>query len=151
MTSHKNIVYSAIIGTMVLVPLSLSARSFGEERLMCAREHKEKKGGLLEQLQLTPQQQEILMKRRKEQKDARQQMSRQIREKRAALHEEIGKPQSDMTKIEYLTQDIKKLQGQQLDERVDELMELKRVLTPQQYQKLQEKVNEAKSQRRRHE
>lgn len=105
----------------------------------------------MDQLQLTPQQQEILMKRRQEQRTSRQELYRQMREKRAALQEEIGKPQSDAARINDLTQDISTMQARQLDEKVEELMELKRILTPQQYQKFQEKVGDVKSKRRRHE
>ena len=147
----KDVLCTAMIGSLILIPFSLSARPSSDEGFRVARRDSAKGGSLMDQLRLTPQQQETLMKRREEQRGIRQEMRRQLQEKRAALQEEIGRTQSDAAKIGRLTQDIKALQSRQLDEKVEELMELKRVLTPQQYQKFQEKVREVKSQRRRHE
>jgi len=91
---------------------------------------------MVEELQLTPQQKEALDKDRAE-FDAK---SKDLRDKahqaRMDLKQELDKPTSDKSRIGALASELKALAGQQIDNRIDQVMALKKILTPEQFDKM---------------
>ena len=70
---------------------------------------------------------------------------RAIRKKTRELHrvlkEELDKPGSDKDKISGLTGELKELHGKQLQAMVDRVTNMKQILTPEQYKKMNEIMN----------
>lgn len=115
------------------------------------RGHNEYVRSLMNELDLTPAQQERLLEQRKKQHTQSQQLRVELREKKKALQEELQKPKSDKGTLNRLTEEIKILQGMMLEDRVDGVMELKQTLSPEQYRSFQDKVQQHRKQRRSHE
>ena len=61
-----------------------------------------------------------------------------MRAKRLELKQELEKPAVDTNKINTLIADIKTLMGEQLDFRVNNILAMKQILTPEQFKKLQD-------------
>jgi Spy/CpxP family protein refolding chaperone len=62
------------------------------------------------------------------------------REKRRQLGEELDKQNSDTRRIKVLTEELKDVEGRLIEQRVQSAMELKQILTPQQYEKFNDSV-----------
>jgi len=62
----------------------------------------------------------------------------QIKTKREALRKELDSPTPDRAKANTLAKEINDLQGQAATNRIDEVFKLRTILTPEQFQKLQE-------------
>ena len=93
---------------------------------------------MTEELKLTPQQQAELTKNREEfvakSKGAREKMSTA----RADLKAELDKAAPDTARVKSLIAEMKDLVGQQIQSKVDKIMAMKKVLTPEQFKKMEE-------------
>lgn len=65
-----------------------------------------------------------------------------LKDHQSDLREELGRYDSDTAKINKITSEIKKLQAQLIDHRVASVLELKKILTPEQFEKFQERIDE---------
>ena len=97
---------------------------------------------LMQQLNLTQEQQTRLSAYRQENRAKKQKTMEKMREARTHLREEISKPASDPKKIETLKGEVKALQGQMLDEQVESILKTKEILTPEQFRELEKKAKE---------
>ena len=59
-----------------------------------------------------------------------------IRAKREELRDELDKEQTDPAKIEAITSELKKLEGDRVDQEVKGILGMKETLTPEQFKKL---------------
>ena len=134
--------------------ISVSVQAKGSMRFQdkeMSRGRQEYVRSMMNDLNLTPAQQERLLQQRKQQHEQSKRLRDQLREKQDALNVELRKAQTDPAQLNRLTEEIKRLQGTLLENRVDGVMELKQTLSPEQYQAFQKKVQEHRKQRRRHE
>ena len=53
------------------------------------------------------------------------------------LHYELGSPKPDTQKIQQMVTNLKNLQGDMLELRVDAILKIRNVLTPEQYKKFE--------------
>lgn len=117
------------------------------EQYAAKREARFKK--MSEELQLTPQQKEQLAKEREEFVSRSKDLREKIRSARAGLKAELEKSAPDKAKVNSLTAEIKDLVGRQIQNRVDKVMSMKQVLTPEQFNKMKASMKERKEDKRR--
>lgn len=101
-----------------------------------------------EDLQLTPQQEEALTRDREEFTSRSKGLKESIRSARTGLKEELEKPAPDKVKVDSLVAEIKDMIGRQLQNRVDKVMAMKKVLTPEQLNKMKESMKAHKDKKR---
>jgi Spy/CpxP family protein refolding chaperone len=105
---------------------------------------------LINGLNLTPQQQAQIKKQRNEHFEKSRGVSDELRQKRLKLKQELEKETPARQAINTLVADINALTARKLEDRVDSILSIKEVLTPQQYKALQEKIkNHAGTQKER--
>jgi Spy/CpxP family protein refolding chaperone len=97
---------------------------------------------MVEELNPTPQQRQEIESHRSQNFEKAKELRRQLQETGKQLKEELDKPVSDIAKVNALAAQIKALEASKVDERIQKVLELKKILTPQQYQLLQEKIKE---------
>ena len=95
---------------------------------------------LSEELGLTPEQQAQLEEQREAFKDKRKVLMEKMRAKNKALKEELEKPKVNRDKADKSISDIQALTGEKLRSRVDKIIAMKDILTPEQFEKLQQKM-----------
>lgn len=100
-----------------------------------------------DELGLTPEQKEKLKAHRESKMQNRRAFKEKIRAKRQALRDELQKPDFDRQKVKALHNDIKQLMNQGADERLESIMYVRDVLTPEQYKAFNEKKEEFKDRR----
>jgi Spy/CpxP family protein refolding chaperone len=99
-----------------------------------AREGRFKK--MPEELQLTPQQKAELEKQREAFAAKIRDLKEKIQTARSGLKEELNKASPDKARLDDLVTQIKNLVGEHIQGKVDRVMAMKQVLTPEQYSKM---------------
>lgn len=116
-----------------------------EEKAKRAEKRMEK---LAEELNLTPEQQAAIKQNRSENFDQAGNLHKRLREVRKQLKDELDKADTDIAKVKGLTAQLKELEAQMIDSRVSRIVEMKKILTPEQYKQLQQKMQERIKERR---
>lgn len=99
------------------------------------------------ELGLTDKQQQQMQALREETRGKMKELQEAVRENRNALHEELQKTDLDTGEINKITSNLKGLQGEKIDYMVDNVIQMKKILTPEQYEKLSQ-LKDARKERR---
>lgn len=99
---------------------------------------------MAEELALTPEQKATLEKDRNEFMAKAKDLREKIRAARTSLKSELNKAVTDMAKVNSLVVDLKNLIGQQIQYRIDKVMGMKKILTPEQFSKMKDKMEKHK-------
>jgi len=99
-------------------------------------------------LNLTPEQQKKLDDNRKAQRDDVKNIFTAIKEKQLKLQDELKKPDINKAAVDSLANEIKSLQGQLVDHRINGILAVKGILTPEQFSKFQGMMEQNKEKRK---
>ncbi len=137
MRSRFNITRTALgVGALLLI-LTVARAQTPCPKPEEGREHR--KGPFREQLKtlnLTAAQTEQLTAQRKEKREAMKNLRESLKAKRRELREELYKENTDKAKIESIASELKKLNAQRIDRHVQGILQMKAMLTPEQFKKL---------------
>ena len=115
----------------------------GEEGERCEKGARgEKFQAILDKLDLTQEQKDQLKQTRETQKQQKEGLKEDLESARKTLHEELKKYDSDRSVVKSTVARINVLQAQLLEQKTDSFLAMKGVLTPQQFQKMQEIMDE---------
>jgi Spy/CpxP family protein refolding chaperone len=95
----------------------------------------EYRGRIAKELNLTQEQQVKLEANRKAQRQEVTKLLTAIKEKQAKLGEELKKPGVTRASIQALVNEIKSLQAQLIDSRINGILAVKQILSPEQFDK----------------
>lgn len=99
------------------------------------------------ELGLSPEQERKLKEHRESKMENRRAFREKVRDKRRQLRDELQKPEIDRQRVKSLHNEIKELMNQSADERLNDIMYVREVLTPEQYRAFMEKKEEFKKRR----
>jgi Spy/CpxP family protein refolding chaperone len=105
---------------------------------------KQRHEDFIKELGLTQEQQDKLDALRKAHREENKDLREALKEKRQALKKELAKPVSDNNAISAIATEMKDIQAQLIDNRINNILQVKEVMTPEQYQKFQQKCESAK-------
>ncbi|MCX5701592.1 MAG: periplasmic heavy metal sensor [Candidatus Omnitrophica bacterium] len=100
---------------------------------------REKVDTSLKELKLSPEQEQKIAAQRKQQQEQTQELKQKIAQMRKELAEELEQPKPDKSKVYALISEMKELMGKGLEQRVERILMLKEILTPEQMKKLEQK------------
>ena len=89
----------------------------------------------INKLDLTDEQRKLLKENRKKQADAMKAVLEELKSNKEALDKELVNPNLDMNKITQIQTQIKSIQAQMADNRLNSILEVKKILTPDQFSK----------------
>ncbi|MCK4462870.1 MAG: periplasmic heavy metal sensor, partial [Candidatus Omnitrophica bacterium] len=95
-----------------------------------------------EELGITAEQEAKLKAQREEFRDKNKKLMEKMLSKRKELKQELEKPNINRAKVDKIIADIKNLTGEKLRSRVHKIISMKNVLTQEQFEKLQKKMEE---------
>jgi protein CpxP len=95
-----------------------------------------------DQLDLTPDQKTRLAANKEKNNALRDQVSKEIKENMQALGEELKKPTLDLNKIKTLHSTTKDLRNKMSDQRLESILEVRTILTPEQFAKFTDLIKE---------
>ena len=87
------------------------------------------------QLNLTPEQDKQLKEHREKHRSAMKVLYQQIKAKREQIRAELQKPNFDINEVKRIHNELKSLQAQIDDYRLDGILEVRQILTPEQFAK----------------
>jgi Spy/CpxP family protein refolding chaperone len=102
------------------------------------------KDGFFKDLNLTQEQRDKLKANREQSRGKMEAIHTQMKSKRAELKTELEKTTVDKGRIDGIVTELKNLSGQMVDLRVAGLISLKEILTPEQFKKMHDKMEERK-------
>jgi len=101
------------------------------------------------ELNLTNQQQAQIKKQRNEHLEKSREITDILRQKRHKLKLELEKPKTDKKNIDALVSEINALSEERFRRQIESILSIKDILTPEQFQQLQEKIDSEVKRRRR--
>ena len=128
---------------------ALSA-AYGQEQEGFKQHSEAQDGKIIKELNLTPEQQKNLKENRKNQREEMQKGRAEIKEKHLKLKEALKNPDVTKAAVEPLLNEIKLLQSQLIDRRINGIFAVKEILTKEQFikfLKLMEKQQEKRKER----
>jgi len=142
---HTKLKYT--VACLAAVPLlscmvTLNSYAQGDTSRWPAQHRYEKPDDFSKTLNLTPEQQEKIKNQQTANKERWTELRNKLRDKRSELKKELENPQINKDRVNVLVAEIKALMGEELDQRVDNIIFMKEILTPEQFKKLQEKKTE---------
>lgn len=102
------------------------------------------KDGIFKELNLTPEQTKKLADNRKAHRDETEKLRAAMKEKQGKLQEALKNPAVTRAAVEPLANDIKSLEAQLVDQRINGIFAVKEILTPEQFAKFQEMTQKHK-------
>jgi len=93
-----------------------------------------------EKLGITEEQSVQLKAHRIEHKEKMKALKNELKEKREALKEELEKGDASESSIQGVASELKNVQSELVDERINGILAVKSILTPEQYEKFKEKT-----------
>jgi len=138
MKKNIGLMISGILAAFLVVNL-VYAQGDSEIKAVSGTRYKDGRGQRMEKdLNLTPQQQQKLRDNRKAQRERMSQLLNQMKEKQQILRQELKKPSVTKASLAPILAEIKSLQAQLINSRVDGILAVKEILTPEQFAKFQE-------------
>lgn len=145
---------SVLIGMAVLACFALlTPRVFSEpegedqeENAQCGpgERMQAKCGELYKELGLSGEQKKMLDENKAKNKDAMKETFSQMKEKRELMKEELQKEEINTAKVTEINNELKALQSKMQDAKLSSILEVRQILTPEQFKKFSEKVDKRK-------
>ena len=110
---------------------------------------KEKREKFAEELGLTDEQKEEMKELKETSREKKKELRQGLKEKRGELRNELNVYDSNTRKVRSLVSEVKDLQGELIDLRVQSIMDTKEILTEEQFGKFTAKMKKHKGQRGR--
>jgi Spy/CpxP family protein refolding chaperone len=105
---------------------------------------------IIKDLNLTPEQQQLLDKNRTQNREKERRLRDEIFEKKNLLREELSQPEFNMNEIKQIHNEIKALLAQVEDNRLDGILEVRNILTAEKFREFHQKMGKHMAERYRH-
>jgi len=132
---NKQMMILAAIALGLVFSGTANAKMFEKEE---GQPNKDKRDQVIQQLNLTPQQEAQINQLQRLNRQKAKELFRKLNEKRRELADELDKARSNPIKIRVLIAALKDIQGRLIEKRVEDVLKMKEILTPEQYQKFSE-------------
>jgi len=132
---NKQMMILAAIALGLVFSGTANAKMFEEAE---GRPNKDKRNQVIQQLNLTPQQEAQINQLQRLNRQKAKELFLRLNEKRRELADELDKARTSPIKIRALIAELKDIQGRLIEQRVDDVLKMKEILTPEQYQKFSE-------------
>ncbi len=124
--------------------------AYGQEQEGFKQHGEEQFGKIVKELNLAPEQQKSLEENRKAQREEMKKTHLEIKEKHAKLREALKNPDVTRAAVEPLVNEIKLLQAQLIDRRINGIFTVKEILTKEQFVKFQQMIEKQQEKRKEH-
>ena len=151
MRTIKEMFLTSSLCLLIAIPAAFAADPVVPNQVVEAKQGMKSKGEhkMFAQLNLTEDQRKQLKANKEQQRAQMKSNIQQMKAQREALHQELMKPQLDMDKINAIQTQLKANMAQMADSRLNSILEVRKILTPEQFAKFISTMKE-RHQRREH-
>lgn len=139
-----NLIAVSVITMLALVSPAIYAQGgadSGKEKEW-AQKKEARRQELYKELNLSKEQKKALEENKNKHREQMKALFNEMKEKRSLAQQELQKDALDMAKINQANNDLKKLQAQMLDYRLQHILEVRNILTPEQFKKFMVRMEE---------
>ncbi|MFH1379136.1 MAG: Spy/CpxP family protein refolding chaperone [bacterium] len=139
-TQRKRMVLAGVLAVM-LAGGNFCAWSFDGHNGPYGGNERKKDGmreKFIKKLDLSPEQQEQMKKQREAHRAQRKEINRKMKDLQDQLKTELNKEQVNSARVDGIASEMKGLQSSLVDQRIEAVLSMKNILTPEQYKKMQE-------------
>ncbi|OGX06283.1 MAG: hypothetical protein A2Z88_00545 [Omnitrophica WOR_2 bacterium GWA2_47_8] len=148
MNYKKNVVLGVAL-SLLLFSSSLALAGYeGEHKGKMKEKWAEKKAEMYKELGLTPEQQAQLDAHKEKHRGQMKGLHEQIKAKREEVRAELQKPEVDTNKVQQVHNELKALKAQQEDHQLEGVLEVRKILTAEQFQKFMQLKEDWKNKRK---
>ena len=137
-----------IITLILAVVLTVSGAAYAMQKDGYKHYGDEQKRDVFKALNLTQEQQKNLEENRNAQREEMKKLRAAMKEKQTQLQQALKDPSTDRVSVEPIVNEIKSLQAQSIELRVNGILAVKNILTPQQYAEFQQIMDKRKEGRK---
>ena len=130
---------NVVVFLMVAVLVSLSTSVIYAASPIPATQQKQK---IYNELGLSDEQKKLLEENKNKHREQTKALFTQLRQKMALLRQELEKGELNTQAIYQTNNELKQLQAQMLDNRLERILEVRKILTPGQFKKFEDRMNE---------
>lgn len=143
---------AVFLGLAVSIFLLSTTNAFADEKQGFNKEEhrkewQKKRSQMFEKLDLSEEQKQALKAHRESHRDGMKVLRGQIKEKRKMLRQALENPDADDNAITEVNNKIKVLTNKMADDRLNGILEVRKILTPEQFTKFNEIKKEHKGKR----
>ena len=135
-----------LIIAMLIIPSSLiSAASYDKssrKENSPASNMETKRQELYKDLNLSEEQKNLLEENRKSHREEMKSILNQMKEKREAIRNELQKDELNIGRISQINNELKILSAQMLDGKLEGILKVRKILTPEQFKKFMTKIDQ---------
>ena len=135
--AFKKSIAAVVVVSLILLPSLAFARQEAKGPAIEKGYEKLATSNIAKALGLTDEQQEQLKEQRYQAKYKKMETRNKIRLEELKLQHELDKKDVDEKALREIVDELKKLQGDMIEQRVDSVLQIKQILTPEQFEKLQ--------------
>ncbi len=136
----KKAILLMVAATFLLSSTLYAEHGYSDKKGIECNSEGDKFESLREELGITPEQKARLSEQRKEFKAKNKKLVKELRSKRKELKAELEKQHMNRARVNRIVKDIKNLTGEKLQNRVDKIVSMKNIFTPEQFEKLKNKM-----------
>ena len=140
-TLLRQLGYSIAIALAVSLSLAPVTNSFGQESEQKGKMRGERFEAMVKELNLTPEQQLQIASLKNKEKESGVDLMQKMKDCRMRLSQELDKGSIDKAKVYSNIAEMKELIGKRIEQRVDRIIALKEILTPEQFKAFSAKMD----------
>lgn len=139
-----NIIAVSVITMLALVSPAIYAQgcAYSDKEKVWVQKKEAKRQELYKELNVSEEQRKALEENKNKHREQMKALFNEMKEKKTLIRQELQKDTLDMAKINQVNGDLKKLQAQMLDYRLQHVLEVRKILTPEQFKKFMAKMEE---------
>jgi len=135
----KQLIYTVGVAAFLLSSVNAFAQAKDTtDRAEMKEKWKAKRAQMHKELGLTEDQQQRLQEHRKKHRGGMKSVHKQIKAKKQAMQEELQKDDFDKAKVRTLHSEVKALKDQAADSRLEGILGVREILTPEQFSKFKQ-------------
>jgi Spy/CpxP family protein refolding chaperone len=129
-----------VVAAMIFVFTSMACAQLPEgDHAKMGKNWEERFNKTIQELNLTPAQQQAITQQRAQERAQSQELRQKIKSVRDEITRELDKETTDTVKVNALVAQMKELTGNRIEQQIQGIMALKKILSPAQFKALNEK------------
>jgi Spy/CpxP family protein refolding chaperone len=130
----------SVAATMIFVFTAMACAQLPEaDHTKMGKSWDERFNEIIKELNITPAQQQAISQERAQEKAKALELRQQLKSVREEITRELDQEATDTSKVNSLVAQMKELTGNRIEQQVQGIMSLKKILTPAQFKALSEK------------